>query len=182
MAIGIKVKKMDGKTDPGVSKFFGDPTIPAAWAEKWSDDVIFFCQIKLSDMAALDTQNRLPHTGYLYIFLDVEVYPYTPMVYYYDGEPDMMLDDFNEVEPTFAHLTEGFKMEFSPVSDDADGIKLFGVPADWSYDEPAPKLLMQFDPLAADMGFLDNIDGYAYFFFGKDEKDLDEVNFHIEHS
>lgn len=182
MAIGIKVKKADKASNPGASKFFGDPTVPNAWVEKWSDDVLFFCQIRLSDIAELDSDNRLPHTGYLYIFLDTEVFPYTPMVYYYDGEPDTVIDDFNEAETEFSHLTEAWEMEFTKADDDADGIKMFGIPSDWSYGEPVPKLFMQYDPLEAPMGFLDNADGFAYFVFGEDEKDLENISLQIERS
>lgn len=42
-AIGIKIKKADGKHDLSASKFFGAPVIPAKWLESFSDDVIFFC-------------------------------------------------------------------------------------------------------------------------------------------
>lgn len=42
------------------SKFFGDPVVPYGWQEMFSDDVIFFAQIKLSDIALLDTENKLP--------------------------------------------------------------------------------------------------------------------------
>ena len=76
------------------------------WQELFAEDVIFFGQIWLSDIVELDTENKLPHTGYFYIFLDVEIYPYQAMAYYYDGEPNVVIDDFNETEPQFAHLNE----------------------------------------------------------------------------
>lgn len=78
----------------------------------FSDDVIFFAPIKLSDIALLDTENKLPHAGYFYLFLDAEMYPYQAMEYYYGGEPDTVIDDFNAVEPRFAHLTEEWWMSF----------------------------------------------------------------------
>lgn len=181
-ALGIKVEKASGAHDLGASKFFGTPTVPNSWADKFSDDVIFLCQIRLSDIAKLDKENRLPHTGYLYVFLDVEVYPYSPLVYYYDGKPDTALDDFNDFEPRFAHLTDEWLMSFEEVDEEYDGTKLFGVPTDWNYGEDPLKLLMQFDPLAADMGFLSDVDGYMYLFFGKNEKDFDEIELMIERS
>ena len=67
MAIGITLKKADSFGDPGKSKFFGDPAVPAVLAEEWDEDVIFFCQIRLSDIADLDTEHRLPDSGYLFI-------------------------------------------------------------------------------------------------------------------
>ena len=80
-AIGIRINKADGKHDFGASKFFGAPGMPAEWQERFSEDVIFFGQIRLSDIAEFDTENKLPHTGYLYLFLDVEMYPYQAMAY-----------------------------------------------------------------------------------------------------
>lgn len=179
-AIGIKIKKAADGHDPDASKFFGAPVIPAAWQDMFSDDVIFFAQIRLSDIAELDCENRLPHTGYLYLFLDVEMYPYQAMAYYFDGEPNVVIDDFNEAEPQFAHLCEDWVMTFEAADDAADGIKLFGAPSSGYQSDTA--LLLQFDPLASDTGFLENIDGYAYFFFGEDARDIDAVSFAIDRS
>ena len=179
-AIGIKIEKAEGEHDPGASKFFGAPTIPRAWQNRFSDDVIFFAQIRLSDIAALDTENKLPHTGYLYLFLDVEMYPYEAMAFYYDGEPDMVIDDFNEAEPQFSHLNTDWLMTFFPTDETADGTRLFGLPS--SGLETEEELLLQFDPLAEDTEFLDNIDGYAYFFFVKDRCDIDDIRFSIDRS
>jgi hypothetical protein len=41
---------------------------------------------------------------------------------------------------------------------------------------------MQFDPLDSEMGFLDFLDGFVYFFFGKDRTDLGEITVHEEFS
>ena len=60
-AIGIRVKKADDGYDLGASKFFGTPTVPEAWETDFSDTALFFCQLRLADIAALDTENRLPH-------------------------------------------------------------------------------------------------------------------------
>ena len=179
-AIGIKIKKAEGKRDLGASKFFGAPVLPDGWLEMFSEDIIFFAQIRLSDIAELDTENKLPHTGYLYIFLDIEMFPYQAMAYYYDGEPNVVVDDFNEAEPQFAHLNEDWLMSFEPVNEDFDGIRLFGVPSsDYETDE---ELLLQFDPLAENTGFLDNIDGYVYFFFGEGKYRIDSIRFGIDRS
>ena len=64
-AIKITAKKAPEGYDLGASKFFGTPTVPLSWNDDFDDDEIFFCQIKLSDIAQLDTENRLPHTGTL---------------------------------------------------------------------------------------------------------------------
>lgn len=179
-AIKIQIQKAVGEHDLGASKFFGDPVLPSAWVDMFSDDVIFFAQLRLADIAELDEENRLPHTGYMYFFIDTEMYPYQAIVYLYDGEPDTVIDGFNEVEPRFAHLDTDFLMSFEQADCDADGIKLFGTPS--SGVDAENGLLLQFDPLAADTGFLDDIDGYAYFFFGEDERNPDEISFVIDRS
>lgn len=46
--------------------------------------------------------------------------------------------------------------------EDYDGTKLFGIPSFEPDDDG--ELLMQFDPLDEPTGFLEEIDGYAYFF------------------
>lgn len=179
-AIGITLQKADGGHDLGASKFFGIPTVPAGWQDRFSDDVIFFAQLRLADIAALDTDNQLPHTGYLYLFLDTGMYPYRAMAFRYDGEPTVAIDNFNETVPRFAHLTEDWLMHFAPVDETTDGIRLFGVPA--SDPDTEEELLLQFDPLAESTGFLDDIDGYAYFFFGSDRSDINAIRFFIDRS
>ena len=60
-AIGIKIHKPDGEHDLGASKFFGAPVLPAGWLDRFSDDVIFFAQIRLTDIAALDKENSFKY-------------------------------------------------------------------------------------------------------------------------
>lgn len=179
-AIGITVTKAQEKYDLGASKFFGVPTIPSEWKSDFEDDELFFCQIRLADIAELDTENNLPHTGYLYVFLDIGAYPYKARVRYFDGEPDMAVDDFNEDFLDEGNFADAWLMRFAEAEEDADGIKLFGVPADWSYGEEPPRLLMQYDPLASDMGFMDSIDGFAYFVFAEGSDKLEDVTFFAE--
>ena len=79
-AIGIKVKKAEGEHDLGASKFFGTPTLPSGMAEAFKDTEIFFCQIRCRDIAEAgliaENDERIPHSGYLYVFLDTAEYPY----------------------------------------------------------------------------------------------------------
>ncbi len=178
-SIRIRVHKAGENADPGASKFFGDPTIPSAWEDKFAEHIVFIAQIRLADIAHLDTENRLPHKGYLYFFLDSEMYPYYPMMEYYEGEPDMLLEEFNALDHEFSHLTESWEMEFFPGDEDPSGIRLFGEPAMDIGETGA--LLLQYDPLVGDLGFMDNIDGYVYFLFGEDEKDLSQVQLLIDY-
>lgn len=181
-AIGIKVAKAREGYDLGASKFFGDPTVPSEWQDKFYNTEMFFCQIRLSDIAELDTENILPHTGYLYVFLDTENYPYKAHVLYYDGEPDMVLDGFNADVTDAEHLTKAWLMDFETVEADAEGIKLFGLPSDWPYGDEPPKLLMQYDPLASGMGFRDSIDGFAYLAFAENSDSLEDIVYFEERS
>ncbi len=164
-AIKIKLQPAEGEYDYGASRFFGDPAVPNAWVDRFAEDIIFFGQIRLSDIAELDTEGRLPHTGYLYFFLDTAQYPYDVWVDYYDGEPDTVIEEFNECDPEFAHLNRPFMMSFESCDPHEEGNRLFGVPSSgYEPDEEVP-LLLQYDPLDTYTGFLDEVDGYAYIFY-----------------
>jgi len=184
MAIQIKVEKAMEGYDLGASKFFGTPTIPALWQEDFDEDEIFLCQIRLSDIAHLDKEGRLPHQGYLYVFLHTENgnYGLRADVRYFEGQPNVALEDFNAVVEGFEQYVEAYLMTFEETPDDTDGTRLFGEPLDWPYDETPPKLLMQFDPLDSDMFFLDAIDGYVYLFFGDDSKAFEDVTLKMMYS
>lgn len=184
MAIGIRVKRAPKDYDLGASKFFGAPTIPVSWGDEFDEDEIFFCQIRLSDIAHLDPENRLPHTGYLYIFLHTEggEYDLSADVRYLCGEPEMVVDDFNAEVLGYESFNDAYLMEFYECEDDADCIRLLGAPSDWNYESEPNELLLQYDPLDSDMGFLDFIDGFLYFFFRDDERNLDDAYLHEEFS
>lgn len=183
-AIAITTKKAPEKYDLGASKFFGIPTIPGEWVSDFDDDEIFFLQIKLSDIAELDTENRLPHTGYLYLFLHTEdsKYHLRADLRYYDGEPDTALDGFNEAVDGYEQYNSAWLMEFSKTDENEVCTRLFGFPSDWNYVDEPPKLLLQYDPMDNKMDFLDSLDGFLYLFFGKNEKDLDKVTLWQEYS
>ncbi len=183
-AVSVTLRKCCETDDPGVSKFFGTPTIPHAWLETFDDDELFFCQLRLSELAAFDTDNRLPHTGYMYVFLRTADGPYhlLPDVRYYDGEPDTAVDDFNTVVCGYERFTQGFAMTFERVDDAHDGTKLFGVPNGWQDAGDPPSLLLQYDPLDNDTGFLDSLDGYLRLFFGDDATDFDSITLKEDYS
>ncbi len=66
-------------------------------------------------------------------------------------------------------------MEFYEADEDGACNRLLGVPADWNYGSEPPRLLLQFDPLDSEMGFLDRLDGFLYFFFEDDGIDFSKV-------
>lgn len=181
-AIKISTKKAEKGYYLGASKFFGTPTVPDKWTADFYEDEIFFCQIGLCDIASLDADCNLPHTGYLYVFLHTEDGDYNLRadVRYYNGEPNVALDDFNAEVQGYEHFTQAWLMDFEVVDGAYDGTKLFGTASDWNYEEDEPRLLMQFDPLDNDMGFLDFLDGYLYLLLN--DNDLSKTTLRIEHS
>ncbi len=183
-AIKITARKAPEKYDSSLSKFFGIPTVPLAWDGDFYDDELFFCQIRLSDIAELDRENRLPHTGYLYIFLHTEdgKYHLGADVRYYDGEPQLAIDDFNASVEGYERFTQAYLMEFSLADEEEICTRLFGVPSDWNYADVPPKLLFQYDPLDNEMEFLDTLDGFVYLFFGQDEGDFSQITLQEEYT
>lgn len=186
-AVAISVEKAKGEHDLGQSKFFGSPTVPNAWKDRFHDDIVFLAQIRLADIAEFDYDNRLPHTGYLYFFLDAEMYPSDQLyvwVEYYPDEPDTVIVDFNAMSPIPDGLNDDWLINFYYADADKSGTKLFGTPSgviNENGDEQ--NLLLQYDPLDFDgVPFLNNLDGYAYVFFGEDETDFESVSYKVERS
>ena len=169
-AIAMKLREAGDLYDIASSKFFGSPTVPKEWLDQgFDEDEIFLCQIRLEDIAPFDMEERLPHKGYLYIFLKTEEgrYNLKPIVRYYEGKPNVVIDFFNECVSEYSHLIKDYLVEFCEVEEDEACTRLFGIPSDWNYSDDPPALLMQFDPLDCPADFLSEIDGFVYFFFEK---------------
>ena len=183
-AIGIKTKKSSEERELGASKFFGTPTVPLQWQDDFDDDEIFFCQIRLADIAELDRAGRLPHTGYLYVFLHTAdgEYHLRADVRYYSGEPELAYDGFNAAVEGYEKYTEAYLMEFYEVDGDSDCTRLFGVPSGWSFQDEPRRLLLQYDPLDGGINFLDTLDGFLYLFFDGAEGDFGKVTLHSEYT
>jgi len=183
-AIRIGVKEAAEDYDPCVSRFFGSPLIPKKWENDFNDDEIFLCQIRLSDIAELDEENRLPHEGYLYIFLHTDggEYGLRADVRYCADEPEMVFDDFNAAVEGYERFSQTWLMDFSPSEESEACTRLFGIPSGYFGEDGSMRLLMQYDPLDNEMGFLDFIDGFIYFFFDEDESDLGKVTVQTEYS
>lgn len=116
-AIGIKVKKAEGEHDLGASKFFGTPTLPSGMAEAFKDTEIFFCQIRCRDIAEAgliaENDERIPHSGYLYVFLDTAEYPYRARVLHCVEEPAIARMILMRKLRVQEHLTWNWLMEFT---------------------------------------------------------------------
>ncbi len=173
-AIAMKVRKVkpDEMIDESCSKFFGRPCLPLSMDNPYPDDGVFFAQIRCEDIKDLDPDCRLPHEGYLYFFLDAEMYPSDQlymMVDYSLEEPRIVIDDYND-ECNIKGLTDTYVITFEKVDADYDGTKLLGRPGnDVDDSDYRPGLLLQYDPLDFDVPFLATLDGYAFVFFGEDD-------------
>lgn len=186
-AIRMKLHRPQGEHDPTQSKFFGDPAIPKWMEERIEEDEVFLAQIRLCDIAALDTENILPHEGWLYFFIKAEDgsawTPKQAVVRYSKEQPTMILGEFNAVSPIPEGLNEPWLIDFEVENEKAaSGMKLLGVPFDWNYADPAPQLLLQYDPLDSPSEFLSEMDGMVYFFAGKDVEKFTDAVWHAEYS
>ena len=175
-AIALKVRRADSgeKIDEGCSKFFGAPVLPKSLLYNYPDDCVFLLQINCEELASLDPENRLPHEGYLYFFLDAEMYPSDDLYIFVDHTtdiPEYIVDDFNENSPIDEGLNEPYIITFEQVDANYDATKLLGVPSNYVDEhDDRPPMLLQYDPLDFDVPFLSTCDGYAYVFFGEDEE------------
>ena len=174
-SIAIKVNKeiKNSKFDESCSKFFGKPCLPKSLLNKYSLDTIFLAQINCQDFAELDPENRLPHKGYLYFFIEVKTKPYiefNAIIDYILEEPEYIIDDFNDYS-FMEGLNDAYLISFEKKDAYYEGTKLLGYPTN-DIDDTNDKnsLLLQYDPLDFDVTFLNTCDGYAFIFYNLNKK------------
>ena len=76
MAIKILTHQCDEEAR-GKSHWWGFPDLPLGieWPSRNDGELLtFICQIRLEDVAQLDTDNQLPHHGMLWFFADLEYF------------------------------------------------------------------------------------------------------------
>lgn len=174
-AIALHVREVlpGEEIDEGASKFFGSPCLPASMLQHYPDDAVFMAQINCEELKDLDPDNRLPHEGYLYFFLDAEMYPCDDLYMLVDHtleEITHIIDDFNAESPISEGLNTPYLITFEQVDAGYDGTKLLGYPNnDVDDSDDRGPLLLQYDPLDFDVPFLSTCDGYAFVFFGKEQ-------------
>ncbi len=173
----MKLRKAEGDYDLGASKFLGSPVLPESLEKAFNDNTIFLMQLRLEDIKDLDKENKLPHEGYLYVFLDVSNSEYSmkPIVKYTKEEPTVCLNGFNDIVDGYERFVDDYLIEFEECDDYEGGNKLLGLPNDWNYADDPKELLLQFDPLDSEMGLFDHLDGLIYLFLGKDRKTFKDV-------
>lgn len=145
MAIRLTVKETDRVLFCG-SKWWGDPDMPEAMEYPMTEDypLTFVCQINCEDIAKFDPEGKLPHEGMLYFFAALDqwlgyesplengigewpkghfVVKYAKEINFETFRSCIMVDEDDNP------ITESEReIEFSECADDADGIKLLGVP------------------------------------------------------
>lgn len=181
-AIGIRLKRTNPSHSPLSSHFFGSPKLPLEWilTEIYSNE-LFLCQLDLAELAALDPSIDLPHTGYLYVFLqtlDGSPYP-DARVLYYDGTPDYLALDFNSEVEGFEHLTELWAVEFQSVAPDAPCTRLLGEYTVNPFRRDHPRLFLQLDLAelnALGVGFLPDRSDYLCIYLGDDDAPFENLD------
>lgn len=145
MAIRLTVKETDRVLFCG-SKWWGDPDMPEAMDYPMTEDypLTFVCQINCEDIAKFDPEGKLPHEGMLYFFAALDqwlgyesplengigewpkghfVVKYAKEINFETFRSCIMVDEDDNP------ITEPEReIEFSECADDADGIKLLGIP------------------------------------------------------
>ena len=170
-AIGLKVRKLNPgeEIDEGCTKFYGRPTLPESLVNKYPENYIFFLQIRCADLKDLDPENRLPHQGYLYFFIDS--YDLSISLDYTLDEPKYLIDNFNSLTEFGEELCDVYVVELEGVDKYYTGTKLLGYPSNYVDEhDDKPSMLLQYDPLEFDVPFLATCDGYAFVFFGETKK------------
>lgn len=124
--IKLKISKPKDILFSGSSKLFGNPDVwdGFEWpyieenGEKY--DLTFLCQINCTEVSALDKEDRLPKTGILYFFYDLDTMPETSdsrsaRVLWYNGElsalHEMLLTDEDGNSLAFSEQKIDFEAE-----------------------------------------------------------------------
>lgn len=145
MAIRLTVKETDRVLFCG-SKWWGDPDMPETMEYPMTEDypLTFVCQINCEDIAKFDPEGKLPHEGMLYFFAALDqwlgyesplengigewpkghfVVKFAKEVNFETFRSCIMVDeDDNPITEPEREIV------FSECADDADGIKLLGIP------------------------------------------------------
>lgn len=151
-AIKLNITKTDASL-AGQSKWWGAPDLPAGSpyptvpcsdgeGDDWDEPLTFLCQIRCEDIAALDTENQLPHTGMLYFFAAVDYFlGLDSPIETHIGDWDqpcvrvMYSPSCDNLEPYDLHYDSGEsvfypeeKLTFVACEDHEEGFKLLGKP------------------------------------------------------
>ena len=163
------------------SKWWGDPDMPEHMeyptievtedGETYDYPLTFVCQINCEDIATLDTEGKLPHEGMLYFFAALDkwlgydsptqndfgewskghlVVKYAKTINFETFQSRILVDDQGQ------SLTEPeMQISFELCDDDAECIKLLGIPTSEEVREKYPSMLnlLQIPGLESDAEF-----------------------------
>ena len=145
--MAIKINIQPSQQDlAGKSHWWGFPDLPEdfEWPCNEDDDLLtFICQIRLEEIAELDTDNRLPHKGMLWFFADLDYFlgdmdapcggsgewePGTFKVLYSEDCSDLLTHEYYWEDGESAVLPAE-ELSFEATSETDFGFKLLGMPA-----------------------------------------------------
>lgn len=190
-SIRLKTAYVKDNLPIGSSKFFGNPDVwegfewPAMEIDGELYDLTFMCQINCCDISVYDVDKKLPQTGMLYFFYDLDEMPSTPFVQqaakvlYYDGDIDslcqMKLVDENGEDLSMKEMKLDFEVVEAGYLDDGDATHLMlGVPSlDYgTYYESIEdwQMLLQIDSMESDELVLNFTDEGVLCFYIEPEK------------
>ena len=190
-SIRLKTTYIADSLPIGSSKFFGNPDVwegfewPAIEEDGELFDLTFMCQINCAEIAAFDKDGKLPKTGMLYFFYDLDEMPSSPSieqaakVLYYNGNIDS-LRQIKLVDEDGEDLSvKEMKLEFEIVDagylDDTDTTHLMlGIPSlDYGtfYDSiDGWQMLLQIDSMETDEVVINFTDEGVLCFYIEPEK------------
>ena len=130
----------------GKSHWWGFPDMPEAFEWPCNNDgdlLTFVCQIRLEEIAGLDSECRLPHKGMLWFFADLDYFLGdfdAPCAGSGEWDPSafkvLYCEDCSELHTHEYYWEDGEpavlpaeKISFEPASDEDFGFKLLGMPA-----------------------------------------------------
>lgn len=146
MAIKIDIRPT-GNSLSGRSHWWGFPDLPkgVAWPCRQDEDeelLTFVCQIRLEDIAPVDTEGQLPHKGMLWFFADIDYFlgdldaPCAGIgewerdrykVLYAEDCSDLVMHEYYWEDGTPAVISAE-EMLFGPTAASSYGFKLLGDP------------------------------------------------------
>ena len=196
-SIRLKTTYIADSLPIGSSKFFGNPDVwegfewPAIEEDGELYDLTFMCQINCAEIAAFDKDGKLPKTGMLYFFYDLDEMPSTPSaeqaakVLYYNGNIDSLrqikLVDEDGEDLSVKEMKLDFEIVDDGYLDDADATHLIlGTPSlDYGTDYDMIddwQMLLQIDSMETDEVVINFTDeGVLCFFI--DPKKLENRDF-----
>jgi uncharacterized protein YwqG len=196
-SIRLKTTYIADSLPIGSSKSFGNPDVwegfewPAIEEDGELYDLTFMCQINCAEIAAFDKDGKLPKTGMLYFFYDLDEMPSTPSaeqaakVLYYNGNIDSLrqikLVDEDGEDLSVKEMKLDFEIVDDGYLDDADATHLIlGTPSlDYGTDYDMIddwQMLLQIDSMETDEVVINFTDeGVLCFFI--DPKKLENRDF-----